>query len=113
TALYHIDVIADYKLLHEETHGLQLAWPDDISLLLKNLVEDPQALVDLRKDSNNLKNIISRQRAIFVKGSVDRSESDWIDNLDSLQKELDTALNEVTKVRIETAFDAIRNQVSV
>lgn len=113
TALDDFDVIADYKLLHEELHSLQLAWPDDVAPALRTLEENPKAKMELRKDSTNLKNIVGRQRTIFLKGSVDRDETKWLDNFDQLQKELDQALSDMDKVKIETKFDTIRSQATV
>lgn len=113
SALDDIDVIADYKLLHEELHALQLAWPDDITPTVEKLSGNPRAQMDVRKDSASLSSTVARLRAISTKGNVDREESKWIDNFDQLQKELDLAINVVAKVQIETSFDSIRSQLTV
>jgi hypothetical protein len=113
TALDDIDVIADYKLLHEELHGLQLGWPDDIGPTVDKLSGNPRAQMEVRKDSASLGSTVVRLRAISTKGNVDREENKWIDNLDQLRKELDLAINVVAKVQIVASFDSIRSQLTV
>ena len=113
SALDDIDVIADYKLLHEELHGLQLAWPDDITPTVEKLSGNPRAQMNVRKDSASLMSMVARLRAISTKGNVDREESKWIDNFDQLQKELDLAINAVAKVQLETSVDKVQIETSV
>ena len=88
-----IDVIADYKLLHEELHQMELAWPPDIGPTVNSLSGNPNSQMLVRRHSANLRRAVAQLRAIFTKGNVDRDESKWIDNFDQLQQELEQAIS--------------------
>lgn len=112
TALYEIEVIGDYKSLHEELHGLQLAWlgPEDFGPMDK-LTSDRKNRIRLL--SSNVKRVFTKLRSIYSAERVDREEKDWIEQFDQEQKKLNDAINTNAGTVIESCLENIKRELDL
>jgi hypothetical protein len=107
TALWEIDVIACYKLMHDGLHTVQLTWPE--TSVVTALLANPVTQDTLINYSASLLNTIKTLRAAYNDGYVDGAEKTWIDEIDKDQVKLQAVVSTDQQEAIKDAFDIIRS----
>jgi hypothetical protein len=92
TAQREIDIIANYKFLHDGLHKVQLTWlePAGVKAFLdQGEVMNPSLL----NYSASLNNTCRELRRTYENGFVDEGEKGWIEELEGYQDNLENVLN--------------------
>lgn len=97
-ALWEIDVIIDYKEMHDALHKLQLNWPDD-TVVQMFLSLNHAMLSTLTNYSASLNGTTADLIETYSKGHVDGAERQWIEELKVNQKKLDASIESERKER--------------
>jgi hypothetical protein len=95
-AVWEIDVIGDYKVMHDALHKLQLNWPDE-SVAQRLLSFKPPMLGTLTNYSASLNDTVALLIDTYSDGHVDGAERQWIDELQLNQKRLDASIENERK----------------
>jgi Effector-associated domain 5 len=106
TALWDIDVIASYKIMHDGLHKLQLNWPE--TPVLTVLLASPNTQLTLVNYSASLHETIGELRTSYDNGYVDGAEKTWIDEIDKDQVQLQNVLEADQPEGIKDAFNTVR-----
>jgi hypothetical protein len=131
-AVWEIDVIGDYKVMHDALHNIQLNWPDE-TVVQMFLSLKPQMLSTLINHSASLNDTVALLIRTCFEGHVDGAEAQWIDELNLNQKKLDRSIESERKKRdapnpepnqpsasnefsdlpdIEEAFEIVKSQLT-
>ncbi|HET6892872.1 MAG TPA: effector-associated domain EAD1-containing protein, partial [Pyrinomonadaceae bacterium] len=108
-ALDKIDVMSDYKVLHDELHTLTFA-------VFPNVVEASGLLPDGKDAKSNLsrydkiiRSAIEKMREAAARRNVDEEESEWIEELDQSRKQLKAVLDDFDKQNLQSAIQSIQD----
>lgn len=112
-ALHEIDVIADYKLMHDALHQLQLSWPEDVFLSPTHQPQSPMMQILIRKYLTLLQNTAQASGKILEKGNVEAKEVEWIDKFNAMHQELNHALSATDKDKIIEGFDNVKSELTL
>jgi len=109
TALWEIDLIGNYKELHDNLHKVQLNWPPTsmVFLLLPQWDTSKQILLNY---SAMLNEVSTDLRNIYEKGYVDGDELTWIDELKKYQADLEQALTSRDALPSNGEVDPVASQ---
>ena len=108
-ALDKINVMSDYKILHDELHTLTFA-------VFPNVVEASGLLPDGKDAKSNLsrydkiiRNAVEKMREAAARKNVDEEESEWIEELDQSRKQLKAVLDDFDKENLQKAIQSIQD----
>ena len=110
--IWEIDVIANYKRMHDDLHKVQLDWPDakmagvflGYGGAMRRTLENRSALLDQTN---------ADLRSTYQNGYVDKKENRWIDQLETKQKELEQAFAANSADKIKEGFDSIKGVLTL
>jgi len=103
-ALREMEVIAQYKSLHDDLHQVQLSWPHATSV---DGALTRQEFDQLFNPANALKERVENLQKTYDRGNVDRTEISWIEELRKDQSQLEDALFAEDVDKIKLAFAAV------
>lgn len=103
-ALREMEVIAQYKSLHDDLHQVQLIWPHSISV---DGSVNRQEFDSLFNNANALKARVESLKRTYEEGNVDRTENTWIEELSGDQVQIETVLFAEDPDKIKVAFAAV------
>jgi hypothetical protein len=89
-----VDVLADYKDLHDLLHQLQFQCCNLIVQVAGRFPDDEQVVEQLLDYQLTLENILSQLRAVLTRAPQTQPESAWIDDIAAAQADLKAALDE-------------------
>ena len=103
-SLTEMEVIAQYKSLHDDLHQVQLIWPHSTSVdgALTRQEFDP-----LFNHANVLKANVESLQKTYDRGNVDPAENSWIEELRKYASQLEDALFDENVDKIKLAFAAV------
>ena len=103
-ALNEMEVIAQYKSLHDDLHQVQLNWPhvSSVELALVRKEIDP-----LFNNANVLKGRVESLQQTYKLGIVDRNENSWIEELRGDADQVENVLFAEDGDKIKQAFAAV------
>ncbi|MCM3871379.1 MAG: CHAT domain-containing protein [Pyrinomonadaceae bacterium] len=81
-SLRQIDILSDYKELHDNLHDLQFAWFPLVRLKIEGLPDTKGAISDLRSYERDLRSVIGKLRDAVNNNNVPATESIWINTLE-------------------------------
>jgi hypothetical protein len=107
-ARWEIDVIANYKSMHDALHQIQLIWPDPNALVLfqtqfkamKPMLVNYVASLDVT---------VGQLWSTYYNAFVDETESKWITQLEQYQKDLAAIVREEKQDKMLDGFSAVNN----
>ncbi len=108
-ALDKIDVMSDYKVLHDELHNLTFAVFPNVVEASSLLPDGKDAKSNLTRYDKILRTAIDKMREAAERKKVDLEESEWIAELDQARKQLKAVLDDFDKQNMENALQAIRD----
>lgn len=108
-ALDKIDVMSDYKVLHDELHNLTFAVFPNVVEAASLLPDGKDAKSNLARYDKILRTAIDKMREAAERKKVDSEESEWIEELDQERKRLKAVLDDFDKENLESALQCIRD----
>ena len=107
--LNKIDVITDYKTLHDCLHYLHYKLFRLIEQSLRKLEEDKNARSDLKRYDLDFQPKIEEMRGALSRKNVDPAKVEWVEPLDQARKQLKKGLADSDGEQINNAEQAIRS----
>jgi hypothetical protein len=104
-----IDVMSDYKVLHDELHTLTFAVFPNVVEASGLLPEGKDAKSNLSRYDKIIRNAIDKMREAAGRKKVDEEESEWIEELDRSRKQLKAVLDDFDKENLQSAIQSIRD----
>jgi hypothetical protein len=109
SALQQIDILSDYKLLHDCLHDLKFSWLPVVRKSVEGLPDAKGAIQDLRGYERELRTSIGKLDDTVDNKKVPGTERAWINKLREARQDLRQGLSsaEPDMKLIETAVDSI------
>lgn len=107
--LERIDVMSDYKVLHDELHNLIFAVFPTIVEAAHLLPDGKDAKSNLARYDKTLRTAIDKMREAAARKKVDEEESEWIEDLDRARKALKGVLDDFDKENLQNALQEIQD----
>jgi len=113
SALQQIDILSDYKDLHDELHDLQFGWFPLVQEKVAGLPDAKGAIRDLRGHERDLRNQIEKLNDIVDGKKVPEAEREWINKLEEARQNLKRGISsaEPDLILIRGAVASIRQVV--
>lgn len=109
SVLDNIDVMSDYKKLHDELHNLILGLFPQIKEAASGLPAEKDAKSNLARHDKSLRTAINNMREAAARGKVGAEESEWIEELDQARKKLKSVLEEFDEENLASSLEEIGN----
>jgi hypothetical protein len=109
SVLDNIDVMSDYKKLHDELHNLIFAVFPLIEEAASLLPAGKDAKSNLARHDKTLRTAIDNMKEAAERKKVEEEESKWIEELDLARKKLKSVLDDFDKENLESALQEIRD----
>jgi hypothetical protein len=120
-ARHEIDIISDYKNLHESLHTLKMSWGDsNIESYVARLPGDPDALMSVQKYADLLDNIVQDLRDTLEKQNVDprnlksfsgAGQRNWVEDLEAYKEDFVLTIDRCQKAEIVRIFNTINGNL--
>ncbi len=99
-----VDILGDYKDLHDLLHDLQFACFNGISKDARSFPDDEMGIESLQEYRFNLENLIARLRSVVERGLVAKSEASWVQEVTLAHTDLKNALDKFEKPPLDKAI---------
>lgn len=109
SVLDNIDVMSDYKKLHDQLHDLMFSLFPQINKAAGGLPAEKDAKFDLARHDKSLRTAIDTMREAVVRGKVAAEESQWIEKLDQARKKLKSVLDDFDEENLTSGLEEIGN----
>jgi hypothetical protein len=87
-SLAQIDVVKDYKDLHDNLHDLQFAWFPLVRKKVAGLPDAKGAVYELRSHERDLRSVVGKLNDTLKKNKVNAGEKVWVDDLEVARQNL-------------------------
>ncbi|MGH9972096.1 MAG: hypothetical protein ACREBG_30485 [Pyrinomonadaceae bacterium] len=88
SALEQIDILSDYKDLHDKLHDLQFGWFPRVQQEFKSLPDAKNAIQNLFGHERDFRTVIGELYDTVNQKRVPGSEREWIDRMEQARKDL-------------------------
>ena len=92
-----VDILGDYKDLHDLLHDLQFSCFNAIVKDARSFPEDELGLESLQEYRFNLENLLAKFRAVLQRGLVAKVEGVWVQEITQAHTDLQAALDQLDK----------------
>jgi len=98
-----VDILGDYKDLHDLLHELQFSCFNSILRDSRTFPDDEIGLESLKEYQFNLETLIVKFQAVLGRGLVAKSESMWVQEILVARTDLQSALDQLEKETLDKA----------
>jgi hypothetical protein len=111
-ACRQIDIVANYKELHDQLHKLEFQCYIPILQSLNRLPDDTNALEELKDYELTLQDVLTVMQDVIGRGTIPNSEIIWLENLYRAQKELCRAIEELDLERLKKTIRLLNHVIA-
>lgn len=113
SALNQIDVLSDYKALHDGLHEVQFSVYPNIIEEISLLSNDKNAQFNLSQYQRDLRRAVSKLQSAVKRQKVQAEESEWVSQLDQAGSDLKLGIDKPESKKAESAVQAINEVIGI